>query len=369
MRVLHLVSAPTMTGPADPALGLARGQRALGVDAVIAYDTHRAGNMADKVTAAEVPHVSDLVLSTKAGLSAAWRDRRRLIDHARSFDVVHAHTSHDHALAVGVARNALLVRSIHHPRGCARRGLEPWIYRRTQGFVLVAQAHRERLARSYPRLAAERMTVVPGAVDVDRFCPERDGAAVRKEMGFGPERFVLGLVARIKAGRGHRLFLEAIQAARAQLPQIAVALIGKGEGVPEVQRDVAELGLEPDVAWLGFRDEDLPEAIRACDVTVLMEEGNDASCRAVLESMACEVPVVGASHPAIVDAILPGTGLVFPARDRDALVQAIVQVASLATTERLSMAKRARAAVLQSHTDRVRADRVLSAYRAWGAET
>jgi len=367
MRVLHLVSAPTMTGPADPALGLARGQRAIGVDAAIAYDTHRSGNMADKVLAAGVPHVADLVLSTKAGLAAAWRDRRRLIDHARSFDVVHAHTSHDHMLAAGVARHTLLVRSIHHPRGCARRGLEPWVYGRTHGFILVAQAHRHRLATSYPKLAAEQMTVVPGAVDTARFSPEREGFAVRREMGFEPDRLVLGLVARIKAGRGHRLFLEAIQAARAKVPQLAVALIGKGEGVPEVRKDVAELGLEPHVAWLGFRDQDLPEAIRACDLTVLMEEGNDASCRAVLESMACEVPVVGASHPAIVDAISPGTGLVFAARQRDALVQAIVEAASLTGSERLSMGRQARAVVLQEHTDRVRAERVFSAYRAWGA--
>ncbi len=369
MRVLHLVSAPTMTGPADPALGLARGQRAIGVDAAIAYDTHRSGNMADKVLAADVPHVSDLVLSTKAGLTAAWRDRRRLIDYARSFDVVHAHTSHDHMLAVGVARHTLLVRSIHHPRGCARRGLEPWVYRRTHGFALVAKAHQQQLAASYPKLRAEQMTVVPGAVDTVRFSPDRAGAAVRQEMGFQPQRLVLGLVARIKAGRGHRLFLEAIQAARVQVPRIAVALIGKGEGVPEVRKDVAELGLEPHVAWLGFRDRDLPEAIRACDLTVLMEEGNDASCRAVLESMACEVPVVGASHPAIADAISPGTGLVFPARDRDALVQAIAQMASLTACERLGMGRRARSVVLKAHTDRVRAERVVRAYAAWGARS
>ncbi len=137
--------------------------------------------------------------------------------------------------------------------------------------------------------------------------------------------------------------------------------------MPEVRKDVAELGLEPHVAWLGFRDQDLPETIRACDLTVLMEEGNDASCRAVLESMACEVPVVGASHPAIADAISPGTGLLFPVRDRDALVKAIVQAASLTASERLAMGRRARSAVLQAHTDRVRAERVVSAYGAWGA--
>jgi hypothetical protein len=46
VRILHLVSSSTMTGPADPALNLARAQRALlGHDARLACDRRRDGNI------------------------------------------------------------------------------------------------------------------------------------------------------------------------------------------------------------------------------------------------------------------------------------------------------------------------------------
>lgn len=367
MRVLHLVSAPTLTGPADPALGLARGQLEAGVQVHIAFDTLRSGNMADKVRASGVPHLEGLTLSTKAGLRAAWSDRRRLAALARDFDVVHAHTSHDHALAWGIGSQTLLVRSIHHERGCRRRGLQPWIYAATGGFILVAEAHRQQLLKAYKSLGSSRAVVVPGAVEVTRFRPEVDGAAVRAEMGFGPDRVVLGMVARIKPGRGHGLMLEALREARARCPQLAVALIGKGEGVPEVKAQVKALGLEAHVAWLGFRDADLPQAIAACDATVLLEQGNDASCRAVLESMACAVPVLGAGHPAIADALVGQAGLLFAPRDREALVGAMIQAATWSPAEREDWGRRGLARVLGHHTDAVRAQQVMRAYEQWGA--
>lgn len=368
MRVLHLVSAPTMTGPADPALGLARGQRAIGIDAVIGYDTQREGNMARKVREAGVPSAPELVLGTKAGLGAALADRARIRRLAAEFDVVHAHTSHDHALAAGLGRRALLVRSIHHPRGCRRRGLQGFVYRRTGGFVLVAEAHRALLLQSYPSVEPARAEVVPGAVDVDRFTPAADGEPVRAEAGFGSDRALVGLVARIKPGRGHDLLLEALVAARRRAPALALALIGKGEGVPETEARIEALGLGAHVRMLGFRDADLPAAIRACDVTVLLEEGNDASCRAVLESMACGVPVLGADLPAIRDALEGESGgALFGHRDRAALEEALVAAAGWSGSERAARGAQARARAIARHSDEARARAVLAAYRRWGA--
>lgn len=368
MKVLHLIAAPTMTGPADPALGLARGQAALGVDVRIGFDTRREGNMAGKVADSGVPAVEGLTLSTKAGAIAAVRDGLRLRALAADVDVVHAHSSHDHSLALGIGGRATLVRSIHHPRGCRRRGLQSFAYQRTAGFFVVAGAHRELLLESYPDLPADRVRVVPGAVDVDRFSPAADGAGVRAETGFGPDRVLLGMVARIKPGRGHDLLLDAFRAAREVRPELALALIGKGEGVPQTEARIVELGLDAHVARLGFRDEDLPEAIRACDATVLLEEGNDASCRAILESMACGVPVLGADHPAIHDALEGDSGGVLVARrDHAAWVEALIQAATWDSEALRARARAARARVEARHTDVIRAERVLEAYRRWGS--
>lgn len=362
MKILHLVAAPTLTGPADPALGIARGQRALGHDVRIGFDTHRTGTMAARVAAAGVPPVEGLVLSTKAGLGAALADRARLRALAREVDVVHVHDAHSHTLAV-LAGGAPVVRSIHHARGCRRRGLQGWIYGRTARFFCVAEAHAGLLRDAYPRIDAERIAVVPGAIDEARFQPVGGGDAVRAAQGIDPSAFAIGLVARIKPGRGHRLLLEAMAEVRGRHPTAVVGLVGKGEGVDEVRAAVAALGLEDAVRWYGFRTDDLPQVYASFDVTVLLEEGNDASCRAVLESMGCAIPVIGADHPAIADALRGDSGgVVFRAGDRSELVAALEAALAWTAEERAQRGAQARARILDDHTDRVRAERVLAHY-------
>jgi glycosyltransferase involved in cell wall biosynthesis len=353
MKVLHLASFPTMTGPADPALGLARAQLAYGWDVAIAIDCLRKGNMRAKVEAAGVRLVEGLELSTKSSPAAIVRDAARMRKLTAEFDVVHAHASHDHALAAFSSRGRILVRSIHHPRGARRRGLQGVAYARTDGFIVPAQAHRRLLLENYD---VPHVIVVPGAVDERRFHPGVDGAGVRAERGIDPSAFVIGMIARIKPGRGQEALLDAF----APLADRAVLVfIGKGEGEPALDAAIEARGLGGAVRRYGFRDEDLPQAIASCDVTVLLEEGNDAGCRAVLESMASGVPVIGADHPAIAEA-LDGVGTIVPAGDADALTAALE--ATVARDDLEAAGRAARARIEARHTDAIRAEVVAAFY-------
>jgi glycosyltransferase involved in cell wall biosynthesis len=203
--------------------------------------------------------------------------------------------------------------------------------------------------------------VVPGAVDVERFHPGVDGSAIRREQAIPGEALVLGMIARIKPGRRHDLLLDAFR--RLADPRIYLAFIGKGEGHAALAARVAELHLEDRVRFYGFRDHDLPEAIRSLDVSILLAEGNDASCRAVLESMAAGVPVIGVAFPAIADAIDgSGGGISVPPDDEAALVRALSDLVGLAPGERAAMGARARERAVARHSDRTRAEAVLAFY-------
>lgn len=354
-----MVSSPTLTGPADPAFGLARAQKALGVEVRFAFDQVREGSLARKCEEAGLSVETSLKLCTTRAISTAPGDVRRLRGLAERFDVVHVHTSHDHALATTRRIPALVVRSIHHPRSTVRRGLQGWVYRRTDGLIFVAEAHRRRLLESYPRTDPARTEVVEGAVDAERFHPAVSGARVRADQGVPEGALLFGMIARIKPGRGHRLLLAAF-AELACDPPPYLALIGKGEGEAAVRAEVTALGLEDRVRFYGFRDDDLPEAIRSLDASILLAEGNDASCRAVLESMASGVPVIGAELPAIRSALQAGGGILIPPGDRAALVKAMTEMAA---ADRNRMGAVARERILEGHTDRVRGERVLAFYR------
>lgn len=364
MKVLHLVSSSTLTGPAAPALGLARGLRALGVDAMLACDRVRRGDLTRNARSAGVPLLDGSHLCARVGLRAVLADRAWLRVHARRFDLIHAHASHDHAVAAVVVPANRLVRSIHHPRGVAYRPLRGWVYRRTGGFVVLNGEDRESLARRYPQVRAVPVAVAAGAVDIDRFHPGVDGSGLRARFGFGVEDHVVGLVARIKPGRGHDRLLAVFDAARARDPRLRLALIGKGEGRSAVEADVEARGLSRVVRFYGFRDTDLAEAIRSCDVTVLFVPGNDAGCRGVLESMACGVPVIGCDVPAVRGALDgAGAGWIVSGSGAAAWAAALGEFFARPAVERQRMGRKARARVLARFTEQHRAQAVLGLYR------
>lgn len=367
MKILHVVSAATMTGPADPALELAVSQaELLGHDVHFAYDRVRKGNMADKVAGTGLPVVDTLSLCTKGGLWRALRDRRTLARLADEYDVIHAHASHDHGLVALARGHARVVRSIHHPRGAQRRAFQHVAYDRTDGFVMVARAHRDLLVASYPSIPPERIAVAGGAVDLRRFHPGLCRATLRDEFDIPSDAFVVGMCARFQRGRGQDLLLEAFVRARAAeglRRPLWLVFIGKGETRREIEPMIKALGVGDRTRVYGFRDGDLPEALASCDATVLLQEGNDAGCRAVLQSLACGVPVIGARYAAVEDALEQGGGLLIDPGDASALEAAIVRLAQLDEAQIAAVRSEARSRATAQHGPAIRAARVDALYR------
>jgi|GEM_PF-251128 len=363
MKILHIVSSATMTGPADPALSLAATQRhALGHDVWIAYDQIREGNMIDKVPLYDVPVVENVSTCTKGGILTAIRDRKTIRALADDFDIIHCHSSHDHGLAALARGKATLVRSIHHPRSAQKRPFQSIAYHRTDGFIFVAEAHREQFLNNYDSVAKKQTTVVPGAVDTDWFTDQVDGLKIRDEFDIPREAFVIGMVARFQVGRGQNLLIEAFSRAKKRMNRpLILALIGKGETQAEMKACVKRYGIDEDTRFYGFRDQDLPEAIKSCDISVLLREGNDASCRAILQSLAVGVPVIGAKYAAIDDA-LAGTnfGRVIPPDDVHALESAILEMSE---SDLGSAGAEARQVVLEKYSELSRANAVELFYR------
>lgn len=370
MRILHLVSIATMTGPADPALKIAEMQRKiLGHDAEIAYDTVREGDMPRRVQELGVPARGDLGLTTKGGVRQALADRRVLLRAFADYDVIHAHATHDHglaALARGNGARAKLIRSIHHPRSAQRRLFQSTIFARTDAFTVVAEAHRQLVLESYPATPPDRVFVVPGAVDPAHFSPARSGEALRRSLGIPAEAFVVGMIARFQAGRRQEVLIEAIAELRRRSGrEVWLALIGKGETQAALEAAIAQAGLTAVTRLYGFRDQDLPEAIKSCDLTVLLKEGSDAGCRAVLQSMALGVPVVGARFPAIREAIGEGVaGRLVGGEDSAELAAAIEALWAPGLIPELAAAARQR--VLERYTEEQRVRAFEAIYRSAG---
>jgi glycosyltransferase involved in cell wall biosynthesis len=298
LRVLHVVANRWWTGSADPALDLARTLKERGH--AVWFACVRGDVLDEHVRAAGVELIDGLSLERTARpwrLAAQIGGLRRLLREL-AIDLVHAHQTHDHWMAELGRRGtrAQLVRTVHHRRAAHGGPAARWLFDRTDALIAVSQGIRERLEAA--GVPASRVTVVPGAVDMTRFQPTVDGEPVRRELGLG-DAPVIGCVARMVPSRCHDVLLRAVARLRERRPEVRLILVGRGEHRPALERLVRELGLEATVVFAGYRNVDLPAVLAAMDCVVLLSEGSEESCRAVLEAMAVGRAVLAAPVGAV----------------------------------------------------------------------
>jgi len=328
VRVLELLSSPVWTGPAEPMASVARELVRRGHLVEVAVDTRRPGDIREKLASFGLAPRADLALSTKGGPVAFVGDVRRLRRVARGFDVVHANFSHDHALALVATagqRDRRVVRTVHSSRSLEDRGLQGLVHRKTDGIIAVCEAH-ARLLRERFRVPPERILAVRGAVDTRAFSPE--GPDLREELGIAADAPVVGIVARIKPDRRHAELVDAFRVVAGRLPGARLVVVGRGEGLDELRARVGRLGLGGSVVFAGYRrGAELAAAYRTLDAKVLLAEGNDGTCRALLEAMASGRPGIAYRFGSPAETILDGaTGRLVEDGNVASLAAAIEQV-------------------------------------------
>jgi L-malate glycosyltransferase len=349
VRVLELLSSPVWTGPAEPMASVALELRRRGHEVQVAVDARREGDLRERLRALGFPPREDLVLSTKAGPLSLFADARRLRAVARDVDVVHANFSHDHAVALLGLRGRKeqrVVRTVHSSRSLRPRPVQGLVHRATDGLVAVCEAH-ARILRERFRVAEGRVAATRGAVDSSAFAP--DGPDLREELGIPPGAPVAGIVSRVKADRRHAELVDAFRAVADRVPEARLVVVGRGEGLDELRVRVAHRGLERQVIFAGYRTgPELAAAYRTLDVKVLLAEGNDATCRALLEAMACGVAAVAWRFGAPAEASVDGTtGLLVEEGDVPGLADALYEVLSVPSrAQAMGRAARERAASL-----------------------
>lgn len=349
MRVLELLSSAWWTGPAEPMASVARELRARGHHVEVAVDAVREGNLREALRARGLPPREDLALSTKSGPIAYLRDVRRLAAVARDFDVLHANFSHDHTLALLALRRRggrRVVRTVHSSRSLRASAPQRLAHRASDGLIAVCEAHARTLVERFG-VPEERVLATRGAVDAEAFRP--DGPDLRAALGLEPGAPVAGIVSRIKPGRRHEDLVDAFRIVADRLPEARLVIVGRGEGEEAIRVRVAHRGLQRQVVFAGYRTgPELAAAYRTFDVNALLAEGNDGTCRALLEGMAAGRPGVAYRFGAPAEAVVDGTsGLLAPEGDVPALAAALTELLGAPARARaLGAAARERMAAL-----------------------
>jgi L-malate glycosyltransferase len=360
LRILELLSSPVWTGPAEPMASVAAHLARRGHAVEVAVDTRRPGDLRDRLLALGLTVRGDLALSTKGFPPPLFADARRLARLKGRFDVVHAHFSNDHAAALlglrGHGVRPRVVRTVHSARSLGDRALQGLAHRRSDGVIAVCEAHARILAGRFG-VPEERILATRGAVDAGAFAP--DGPDLRAELGLAAGQPVAGIVSRVKPDRRHAELVDAFRIVADRLPEARLVVVGRGEGLDVLRVRVAHRGLDANVVFAGYRTGDaLAAAYRTLDAKVLLAEGNDGTCRALLEAMACGRPGVAYRFGAPAEAIVDGTtGLLVEEGDVDALAGALLEVLGAPARSR-AMGLAARERMRSLYTEAARAEAV-----------
>ena len=292
MKILQLTSDWKWTGPAEPMIHAVVGLRARGhaVDAAFPATPPGYGD-----ALAERAHARGVVpVYEPARGQGYWplRDggevrRLRAFLREREYDVVHA----VHARAQILARLALgrrrertaLVTTWTHGEPIPARPWNRWLYgpRGCDGLAVLSERLAER-TRAWLGATPERIGVVEGVVDTDRFAPRPRRAELAESLGLKPDQRVVGLIARLQPHRRVDLILEALRRALADAPGLRLLVVGRGTRAREVLDEPARaLGLEHAVIRAGYlRGDDYLDTLALIDALVYLVPGSDGACRA-----------------------------------------------------------------------------------------
>ena len=227
-------------------------------------------------------------------------------------DMVNTHSSIDHWLTAmaraGWKTRPAIVRTRHIGAPVSRGPATRWLYNSGCEGVMATSRSIVAALTSDGFLPPDRVRAVPTGIDTARYVAGDRGAA-RATLRLPRDDFIFVIVATLRSWKGHDCLLEALS----RLPAANARLLVVGDGPQErnLRRRIAALGLGERVVLAGRQADVLPY-LHAADAFVLPSTGNEGVPQAMLQAMACRLPVVACPVGGIVE-LLDGLPAVHPA--------------------------------------------------------
>lgn len=198
----------------------------------------------------------------------------------------------------------------------AKRALERRVYRTGARFIVLSDAFRTLLEERYG-VDPERVRVIPGGVDAERFRPVADRAQARHTLGWPEGRRIILCVRRLARRMGLEELLEAWEQVTPRHPEALLVIGGRGPLAGELESAVARIGSS--VRLHGFIPEEvLPLAYAAADATLVPSQVLEGFGLVTLESLACGTPVLVTPVGGLPEAVA-GLGLTLAGGDVESL--------------------------------------------------
>jgi glycosyltransferase involved in cell wall biosynthesis len=243
-----------------------------------------------------------------------------------SFDLLHTHKFGSNLWGTVIGSACRVPAIVAHEHGWAYTGdaTRTWLDANVIGrlatkFVAVSTTDARRMIED-EGIPREKVEVIPNGYIPS---PVASSTDVRAELGLGADALVIAIAALLRSEKRLDLLLTAHGQVRATVPQAHLVIAGDGPCRPELERQVAEMGLNGSVHFLGART-DVDSVLGAADIGVLSSD-REGSPLLAFECMASGTPLVATAVGGVPDVVEHGrNGLLVPRRDPDALAQGLI---------------------------------------------
>lgn len=173
-----------------------------------------------------------------------------------------------------------------------KQRIERWVYRRAARCITLSNAFADLLNDSYG-IDRQRIDVIPGGIDWQRFNIAQSRAECRDRIGWPTDRPIILCVRRLVRRMGLENLLAAAATIRQRVPNALFLIGGRGPLQPVLEKQIAELRLQDHVRLIGFiPDADLPYAYRAADLSIVPSLALEGFGLIAAESLAAGTPTI-----------------------------------------------------------------------------
>ncbi len=204
------------------------------------------------------------------------------------------------AHAAGVPHTISGIR-VAERRWGVRLRLEKWTDRWIERHVCVSQQVRD-FAIQRVGLPPDKLVVIPNGVDVDRFAQALPADLSTLGLTERP-RHLLACIGRLERQKGFDRLLEQLPEVLRSHADCHLLIVGVGPEEDSLRHQVAGLGLQSRVHFLGFRH-DVPQIMAASDLIVIPSRW-EGMANVMLEGMAAGRPLVATEVEGVREALGP----------------------------------------------------------------
>ena len=369
LRLLAIIEARTITGPAKNLLEFAGLALAMGVETQIATFLRGEDSNLFIETARSRGIPINPVLEQRRYDHGVLRALPELVSKLEP-DVIQTHAVKSHFLV----RRAELPRRVpwvafHHgytwtsSRTRMYNLLDRWSLRSAIKIVTVSRTYKAELQQK--GVPSDRIEIVHNAIRSDWAAQARqpeNAAALRAELKIASDRKVILIVGRLSREKDHVTLLRAVDRLRTRLtPHLLI--VGEGPERLRIEQEVNRMGLAEHVTLTGQRNSAEPY-YGIADVAVL-SSWTEGSPNALLEAMAAGVPVVATAVGGIPEIVTHGeSALLVQPGDAAGLAESIEKVLFDDRLLVKRLVTRAAELIRDRHAPAARARRLAEIYRA-----